>query len=482
MKLKWKISSKIMVAIMISSAALAAVIGSIALYQASNVIEKSAMNNLKARAESYANEFSITTGNVESVLDSYIASISASINLDKVYNDQEYLKIYQEDTLVPLTRKFAENTGGILGIYFDIDPSVTPYLLEDESVYGAWLLDRNLTGKIVREELEIKKNFYPENEKMQWYYAPLKKQKGVWSKPYRDIYTGYYMISYNKPVVIEDTLIGVAGIDIIFEDIMTMVESVQLFETGYAFLLDEDMDFIVHPQMKDDTEWGDQKLSGIKDSLYKALAEKISKESSGIDEIGTGYNKTFVGFAHMNNGYVVGIEVKSTEVLEELNKVRSIIDIIILAGILMSAIAAYILGKFISKPVERLGKMIKRMMHFDFSSEINDVQLVNTESDSGRMIVELSKLRDSVNHSIMMFRSNSHLIHNSGEKIEKILENSMALLERMELMHEIESKGTPIQDDIQLEKDLILEIKKMIQELNGINEKNIKITDLYKTD
>jgi len=480
LKLKWKISSKIMVAIMISSAALAAVIGSIALYQASNVIEKSALENLKSRAESYANEFSVTTGKVESVLDSYIASISASIEIDEVYSKQEYIYKYQEDTLVPLTRKYAENTEGILGIYFDIDPSVTPYLSDEESVYGAWLLDRNLTGKIEREKMEYKKNFYPENEKMQWYYMPVLKKKGVWSKPYRDIYTGYYMISYNKPVIIEDKLVGVAGIDIIFENIMTMVESVQIFDTGYAFLLDEDLDFIVHPQT--DPELEDQKLYSFKDSQYIALAQKISQEFSGIDEIGTGYNKTYVGFAHMNNGYVVGIEVKSSEVLEALNKVRGIIDIIILVGILLAAIAAYILGKFISKPVERLGKMIKRMMHFDFSSEIKDMQLVNTESDSGRMIVELSKMRDSVNHSIMMLRSNSHLIHNSTEKIENALENSMALLEKMELLHEIDYKNTPINEDILLEKDLIIEVQKTIEELNQINEKNIKITDLYKTD
>lgn len=481
--MKWKVSSKIMVAIMISSAALAAVIGSIALYQASNVIQKSALNNLKSSAESYANEFSTTTAKVESALDSYIASISASMDLDTVTKDQQYLKTYQEQTLVPLTRKFAESTQGILGIYFDIDPSVTPNLSEEESVYGAWLLDKNLTGRIVREELEIKKNFYPGNEKMQWYYAPFLKKKGVWSKPYKDIYTGHYMISYNKPVIIENRLIGVAGIDIIFEDIMTMVESVKLFETGYAFLVDEDLDFIVYPQM-DVTieEWKNRNLSTFNQSIYESLPEKIREESSGIHQIGTGYNKTFVGFAQMNNGFVVGIEVKSNEVLEELNKVRSIIDIIILVGILLAAIAAYILGKFISKPVERLGKMIKRMMHFDFSSGINDIKLVNTSSDSGRMIVELSKVRESINHSMMMLRNNSHLIHNEGEKLEKAIENSIAILERMELLHEIDYRVGAISEDILLEKELIQEVQKILQDLNHINNQNIKITDIYKTD
>ncbi|MCG8485440.1 MAG: hypothetical protein MJA31_19195 [Clostridia bacterium] len=482
--MKWKISSKIMVAIMISSAALAAIIGSIALFQASNVIEKSALNNLQAIAKSYAKEFSITTVKVESVLDSYIASITSTIDYQALKEEKdEYAFKFQEEELLPLTKKFAENTEGILGIYFDIDPAITPNLREEQSVYGAWYLDKYLDGTIVRESMELKKNFYPSNKELQWYYDPIMKNSGVWSKPYKDIYTDHYMISYNKPVYMKNTLIGVAGIDIIFEDIISMVESVTVFESGYAFLLNEDLDFIVHPEIEMSVDREYKNLSDFEGIAYAPLAKEISENHSGIAEMGQGYNKKLAGFAHMDNGYLVVIEVNALEILEDLNKVRSIIDAIILVGILVSAIAAYTLGKFISKPVERLGKMIKRMMHYDFSSEIDDTQLVNIHSDSGRMIKELSKLRESVNHAITKIRDNSSKMNVSEEKIEKLMENSKALLEKIELLYHMESTpNSTISKDIEQQKILILEIETLVRDIKTLNEENTKIADLFKID
>lgn len=476
--MKWKISSKIMVAIMTSSAALAAIIGSIALFQATHVIERSALNNLQATAESYSREFSITTEKVESVLDSYIASIRSSVDIESINSEkEEYISVFQDKSLLPLTKEYAETTEGILGIYFDVDPYLTPNLLNEESVYGAWYLDKHLTGKIVREPLEKKKNFYPENNELQWYYKPIRSQKGVWSKPYRDIYTGHYMISYNKPVYVDNQLIGVAGIDIVFEDIITMIESVKVYDTGYAFLLDEDFDFIVHPEISSESKY--MNLVDFENSQYKKLVDEMKQKKSGIVEINQGYNKKLAGFSHLNNGYIVVLEVKSFEILEGLNKVRSIIDAIILFGILVSAVAAYLLGKFISKPVERAGKIIERMMHFDYSSEIDDSKLVNISSDSGKMIVELSKVRESINHSIMMLRDNSNNIYISSEKIEKHFQKLNGLLERLEIMNELKKNSNEKMDE---GREILSEIGCCLEEIKRLNHKNSKITELFKTD
>ncbi len=482
--MKWKISSKIMVAIMISAAALSSIIGSIVLSQAGNVIEENALNNLQSTAEAYAKEFSITTEKVESTLDAYIASIISTIDIDRAVNEKDvYIRYYQDEKIVPLTKEFAEMTEGIFGIYFDIDPSITPDLSPEQNVYGAWYLDKFQDGKIVREPLELKKNFYPENIEMQWYYKPIKEGKGVWSKPYKDIYTGYYMISYNKPVYINNVFLGVAGIDIIFEDIISMVESVEVYKTGYAVLLDQDFDFIVHSETVTDKEFNYHNLMNFEDAYYKKLEEKIIENSSGVAELGKGHDKKIAGFSFLNNGYLLVIEAKSFEILEELNRVRSIIDIIIILGVLFAAILAYSLGKVISKPVERLGKMIQRMMHFDFSSEINDRQIVNTNSDSGRMIIELSKLRETVNNSIITVQKNSNKINTSSEKIEKLLEKSKALLEKIDLICESENKNnTYISTDIKEINKIVVEIEKLVKDIKDTNEKNIKISDLFKTD
>lgn len=318
---------------------------------------------------------------------------------------------------------------------------------------------------------------------MFWYYNPILKGSGVWSKPYKDIYTGYHMISYTKPVYLEGQLFGVAGIDIVFENIMEMINSVKIGETGYGYLLDNNLDFIVHPKMEDDGQWDNKNLHDLDKNQYIDLVNKLSEQSSGVAEVGHGYNKKIAGFSHMGNGYLVVIEANSSEIMEGLNRVITIIDAIMLFGILIAALAAYNLGKFISKPLDRLGKMIKRMMHFDFSSEINDMELIDTSSDSGMMIVELSKLRESVNNSIIMLRNNSNSMNINLEQIEKYLIRCRNFIEKIECQEGVDDNTKAFHSiEINQLKGYIKEIEKLLEDLKRSNIKNNSITALYKTD
>ena len=473
-----------MVAIMISSALLAAIIGNIALFQAGNVIEKSALDLLQTKSESYSNEFSRITERVEGVLDTYTTAITVSIDMERTIKEKDaYIESYQNEVLLPLTKEIAKNTSGILGIYFDIDPSITPGLKDEDSVYGAWFLDRNLSGEISRELLEKKKHFTIDNELMfWWYYNPILKGAGVWSKPYKDIYTGYHMISYNKPVYMNGELLGVAGVDIVFEDMMKMIKSVRIGETGYAYLLDNDLDLIVHPEMEKNLKWDRRNLKDLDKKQYLELADTISKQESGVADIGQGYSKKVAGFSHMSNGYLIVIEVNSNEIMEQLNRVRSIIDAIMLVGILIAALVAYSLGKFISKPLDRLGKMIKRMMHFDFSSEINDMKLVDGSSDSGVMIVELTQLRKLVQNSITMIRNNVSTSQMLNEKMEKHLMRMDSLIEKIQYMEGSDRCSDELKIELEQLSVHMEEIKKILKDLNDENKKNSNITELYKTD
>lgn len=470
---KWRISSKIMAAIMVCSAALAAVIGSVSLYQASNVIEKKAYDNLELTAKFYAGEFGKTAVMVESVLNSYLASLDASFDMQRAKEKKDaYIKEYQEKVIIPLTGQYAFNTRGILGIYFDVDPSMTPQLKENEHVYGAWYLDKYRTGKIIRENLEIKKNFYKENKEMEWYYASINKGSGVWSKPYKDIYTGYYMISYNKPLYIEGKLIGVAGIDIVFEDLMKMIQKASVYDTGFASLLGSDYDIIVHPQVDYEEKAHPVNIIDLNPEYVK-LTEAIGKNASGIVSIGA--DEVF-SFSRMDNGYIVVLEAKKSEILEQLNRVRALMDAIILVGIIIAAFIAYFLGRYISKPVDTLQKEIQKMIHFNFTESER-----NLHGNSGDIVCELAQMRKTVSNSIEMFKNNSSIIAVKGEELGRMLSILEDTVDRMEIMHENSvAENAAIESSISIQREIIGEMRKSTDALCKTNDSNIKIADLYK--
>ena len=69
MKIIWKISSKIMLTVMICTSVLAALIGIIVLNQSGKAIEENTYTNLKLTAEKYGSVFSESTESIEATVE-----------------------------------------------------------------------------------------------------------------------------------------------------------------------------------------------------------------------------------------------------------------------------------------------------------------------------------------------------------------------------------------------------------------------------
>lgn len=434
----WKISSKIMVAVMLCASLLAAAIGGFVLHQSSKIIERNTYNNLELMAENYADIFSKSTDRVEFILNAYLSSISATFNKERFNKEGgSYLKEYQEEVLLKLTEQFVTDNEGILGIYFDFDPYLDENLMPDDQTYGVWYLDRNLNGVIERDNMELKKNFYPENPKMGWYYNAKNQKKGVWNNPYKDIYTSYEMISYNLPFTVDNQVIGVAGIDITFNGVMSIIQQFKVFETGYAFLLSEDYDVIVSP-ISEKIEINKSLLELNPD--YKKLIDVIESGTRKNVIIGEKNDRAILSYGKMSNGYLVVIQVKENEVFNTLNQVVTRVDAIILFGTLISAITAYFLGKYIAKPVEILQRKIKRMAQLDFRNE-NTLIKLGMNNEGKKMIDEAEQVRGEVAGTIETIDKNLKCMELTLEQLDVIINKLEVTLIRLSANCENELKN-----------------------------------------
>ena len=59
-----------------------------------------------------------------------------------------------------------------------------------------------------------------------------------------------WTISYLTPIYKSGVLIGVLGMDIPFATLSDQVRSLQVYETGFAFLLDEENRILYHPTLE----------------------------------------------------------------------------------------------------------------------------------------------------------------------------------------------------------------------------------------
>lgn len=478
MKEVWRTSSKIMVVVMLCASLLSALIGGMVLYQSSKVVEQNTYKNLEMTAENYASAFSKSTEKVESTLDSYMSSISGTIDFQALLaNPDSYLQQYQEQTLVPLSKQFAEdNNKNFLGIYFDFNPDIPKNLAPDDQTYGVWCLDEDQSGKIERKAMELKKNFDPKNEKMSWYYGPVNAGTGVWSKPYIDVYTGYYMISYTAPLYYHQQLIGVAGIDMTFESVKTIIEKFKVLDSGYAFLLSSDYDVIINP--KDENTTGSTKLTEI-NSNYQHLIDMIEQGTSKSVLIGKSSNQNFLSYGKMSNGFIFVIEVKSSEILKDLNYIRMVIDTMILFGIMLCAVVAYFLGKYIAKPVEEAQRRIHRLSCLDLQKD-NHMINIYKNSEGQKMVDEIEMIRAATEKLILSLKENLNQEEIIQEKQEISINKLEIILERMQQNYD-SSAGSGNLNEFQIEegKRLLAQVKDHLRELKTINQKNKKLGGVY---
>ena len=481
MKEVWRTSSKIMVVVMLCASLLSASIGGVVLYQSSRFVEQNTYKNLTVTAENYANVFSKSTEKVEATLAAYLSSIYGTLDFSTLFSDPDrYLSTYQEQTLVPLTRQYAvDNKKNFLGIYFDFNPDIPANLLEGQQTYGTWFLDKNLSGQILRNDMELKKNFDPKNEEMRWYYDAVNAGTGIWSEPYTDIYTGLYMISYTAPLYYKNQLIGVAGIDMTFDSVTNIIKQFKVFDTGYAFLLSSDYDIIVSPKEKGVI--ANMKLTDA-DQDYQKLINAIEAGMPKHVMIGKSSDENVLSYGKMSNGYIFVIEVKSSEILEDLNYIRMLIDTLILFGIILCAVVAYFLGKYIAKPVEEAQKRIHKLSCMDLQESSHSVKIYKN-NDGQRMIDEIDSIRQNLEKLITGLKRNFNQEEILQENHKIVIEKMEIILERIQQNHETVSDNQSLTEfQIQESQKLLTQLKHQLLDLMAIHDQNKKLGGAYYLD
>ena len=463
---------------MLCASVLSASIGGLVLYQSSQVVEENVYRNLANTAEKYAGSFSKSTEKVEATLDSYLSAMKGTLDFQALFSNPDlYLKQYQDQTLVPLTKQFAaDNLNHFLGIYFDFDPSLPKNLKPDDQTYGVWYLDKNLTGTAARNQMELKKNFYPENDEMGWYYEATKAKKGVWSKPYVDIYTGYYMISYNVPLYYQGKLIGVAGIDMTFESVKKIIETFKVLDTGYAFLLSSDYDVLVTPGSK--VIAGNTKLTNLNPD-YRKLIDVIQKGTSKTAFIGKASSGKVLSYGKMSNGYLFVIEVRSEEIFKDLNYIRALIDTMILLGIILCAVVAYFLGKYIAKPVDEAQRKIHKLYCMDLQKDFHAAKF-RKNSEGRKMLEEIEAIRETVEKLVLSLKENLSQEELTQEKLEAAANKLEVPLSRMQRGME----GGSVLKEFQKEESsrLFDQITELLRTLSSIRKRNEKLCGTYYLD
>lgn len=223
---------------------------------------------------------------------------------------------------------------------------------------------------------------------MNWYYDPIKKKKGIWIEPYDETDLGINIISYTKAIFKDNILLGVVGIDINTNQMRNTIKNIKIYDSGYAFLMNENHNFLIHSNFDINDN-----LKLVHKGKMKFLSEEINKEDSGVIEYKRNKKGEILGYSYLNNNWILAFVVPTSEVYSSMNIQIILTIIIVFLSICMVILIALYIGKTISKPILKITYLIKNTSNFNFDDDTCLNNLIENKDEIGVMAKEVFNMR-----------------------------------------------------------------------------------------
>ena len=284
-------------------------------------------------------------------LDYYFNSVEKSVkkmssfvekDLDGVEDEQleahcERVKKYFDE--------IAGKTNGVLTYYYRIDPAVS------EKAKGFWFTNLDGTDFVEHEVTDISKYDTEDTSKLVWFTVPKHTGNGVWLPPYlTDSLDNVRVISYNVPIYYRGQFIGVIGIEIDHSTMAEQVQSIKLYNNGYAFLTDAEGKLIYHPRID---------LAALTDDDKPVMPEGVMSESTFTTYTFDGMEKE-AAWLKLTNGMRLYVSVPEAETEGDWQQLITYVLVVGAIVVVLAALLTHFVMTRVTKPLKQLTEAAKQ--------------------------------------------------------------------------------------------------------------------------
>lgn len=341
-------------------------------------IRTSSIAQLRSMSTQNVSEVDRVLRNVEGKVDNVEFAITNSIDKSKLYSkNMSYFKEY-ESSINNIAIDQLGKIEGLLSAYVRYEPKLT------YGTSGLFYTDTDGDGKMEAvAPTDLLAYDADDKEHVGWFYEPLKNGKATWMSPYYNANLDKTIISFVLPFYIDGKGFGVVGIDFDFEYILQIINNNNVYNTGYMFMLDEQNNFIEHPDYTNG-----ENLSAVENGAYSALLSLIEKQNDGYFSDKVNGEQLIAGYATMSNGWKIGIVPTGRELYSQLYSTIGTLLVSIAIILVITAVASYIIGNRITKPIRELTVISGKLADGDLSSVIN----INSKDEVGQLAAAIKGL------------------------------------------------------------------------------------------
>ena len=398
-----KISSRILIVVFTITMMTSLVIGGFIYVNSIEYIKEETDNKLRCMSANFALTYSRNFTDVETIINVIGSQISTSFEPDKLKNNPGYLAAYEDET-DDFIRDIAEHNTGFESVYLTFDSALTNEFREiwylvleeggrpkrvDNDTYNSFR-DTPMTGDDFYPNIS---QFTPENPAMVFYFDTVARGVGSWFEPEQEWGLPPTFISYTKPVYTDGRLIAVAGIDINVENLREKIENIDFIRGGRAFLLNDDLEVIIHPDYPEYTSLKEKEPETWR--LIRPFAETSARNATEI------YNGEQYKYAcsRLSNGWILVLALHRDEIMQPLDQLASSILIIALLITGLSFLAANAFSGFISAPVTAAAEQLRHLEIGDYSLKIPP-GLLKREDELGTLVKSVDTVSDLISREV----------------------------------------------------------------------------------
>ncbi|MCD4703606.1 MAG: PAS domain-containing protein, partial [Methanosarcinaceae archaeon] len=230
-----------------------------------------------------------------------------------------------------------------------------------------------------------------------WDYYQLPKQlkHDVVTEPY--LYRGALMVSYDSPVMQNGEFLGIGGVDVSLNYVDEAVSGVNIFDTGYLFMVSNTGIFLSHPTRKD---WiGNTTLSELDCPDLFLATEDIQQGVGGyistIDP-STGVDVIMFYEPIATGNFSILLSVPEEEMFVGVNSLRNTLYSVYIFSIVFMGLMAYLIAASFTSRVDDIVDDFKKISGEAIKGNLNVRANTDVEIDFKMVPVGLNDILDSL--------------------------------------------------------------------------------------
>ena len=281
--------------------------------------------------------------------------------------------------------------------------------IHPDTILAAWIADSDSNGVIMSDGFISDESF--DVSSRPWYKCT---EVGgtILTEPYQDVNTGKQVLTIASPVY--DTsgkTLGVTGLDILLDDVISIASEYVIGESGYVMLLSTDGMFIYHPNQEYiNTYISDMNISQeVIDAVLNKQEILTRYKVNGASKYGFVAN---VG----NTGYMVISSISSTEYFQSIFMLGAALIAVFIVGIIVILLSMKKAAAQITKPLEELNGTAQQLAAGNLQVELN----VTSED-------EIGELADSIGKTVTRLKEYINYIDEISEVLDKISDGKLVI-------------------------------------------------------